>query len=129
MNDRLKYRAWHKPTKRLFEVWCFSPEYVFENDEVNGIGSPTNPANFEDCVLEQCTGIRDRSGRLIYENDLVKDVSEEIEEDMLVVFDEDDAMFAVLSSTTEYSLAHFYGEDLEIVGNIHENKNPLEVKK
>lgn len=66
MNDRFKFRAWHKPTKRLFEVWSFTPEYVFENDEVNGVGSPTNPARMEDCVLEQCTGLKDKHGKLIY---------------------------------------------------------------
>ena len=128
--DRFKFRAWHKPTRRLFDVWCYTPEYVFENSEVDGVyASPTNPARIEDCILMQCTGIKDRNGKLIYENDLVKEISEEVEEDMLVAFDEDDAMFALVSSTDEYNFSLFYGEDLEIIGNIHENPELLEEYK
>ena len=128
--DRFKYRVWDKYLKKMNYI---SLDELARDTYFWFDGETVQEYVFSDClkegqrfIIEQCTGIRDRSGRLIYENDLVKDVSEEIEEDMLVVFDEDDAMFAVLSSTTEYSFAHFYGEDLEIIGNIHENVDLLE---
>lgn len=72
MDYRLIYRAWHIPTKRMFTVYGYNPEYVFENS-LDGIGtSPTLPARFEDCVLMQSTGLKDRSGKLIFEYDVLK---------------------------------------------------------
>ena len=119
--DRLKYRAWHKPTKRLFEVWSFTPEYVFENDEVNGIGSPTNPAKIEDCVLEQCTGLKDKHGRMMFEGDIIR-IGNKIYE---IYFFDSFAQF-ILINLQNKTLTHLNSDtapihNIEIIGNIHED--------
>ncbi len=69
--NRLEFRAFHKPTHRLFNVYTFSKDFVFE-ETIDGIGtSETNPAKFKDCIIEQCTGLKDNNGRLIFEGDII----------------------------------------------------------
>ena len=125
MNDRFKFRAWHKPTKRLFEIWSFTPSCVYENT-VNGIyTSPTNPAKLEDCVLEQSTGLKDKNGRLIYEGDIVRNGSPSISHNIYKV--EYNSVNANYGLTNKYDDHCFcYAMSLEVIGNIHENKNLLE---
>ena len=120
-NDRLRFRAWHRPTKRLFEVWCYTPEYVFENSETDGVyASPTNPARTDDCVLEQCTGVRDEKGSLVYEGDIIlvrwrNPLLAEIR------YNDDEARFVAMTDVERFGI-----DDLRspfvILGNIHDNK-------
>ena len=140
MNDRFKFRAWHKPTKRMFEVYCFTDKHVFENT-LDGVGtSPTNPANIEDCILEQCTGLKDKKDKLIYEGDIVKlypiDLCIESyfcdEYSYKVVFwncrfglTDLDVNYPEQGDTFDFELAEY---DYKVIGNIHENPELLENK-
>lgn len=130
MNDRLKYRAWDKPTKRLFEVWSFTPEYVYDCDEVNGLGfMPTNPAKIEDCVLEQCTGLKDKNGKLIYEGDIISlfDIDKGV-----IEWDKCQYQIVRCGAKLPMRLKYMSIRNLEterfveVIGNIHENLELLE---
>ena len=133
MNDRVKYRAWHKPTKRLFEVWCFTPEYVYEHDEVNGVGvTPTNPARMEDCELIQCTGLKDKHGRLIYEGDILKFAINVPEEDYfcgVVRYSSENWKYELVSGNETFCLCQVQGHDIEVIGNVYEDIKMLEENK
>lgn len=120
MSDRLKFRVWDKERK------CF-----FNNDEVviypNGEESFFNADyDFTECVVEQCTGLMDKNGRLIYEGDIVKNIEQRIR----VVFDEQRYCFMFeYQNTRAYkpiSCIDVLDDELEIIGNIHENPELVE---
>ncbi len=124
-SDRFKFRAFHKPTKKMFEVFCFTDKEVFENT-IDGVGAtPTNPANIDDCVLVQCTGLKDKNGRLIYEGDIVW-----TDEDGYghIRWDNELAQFFV-ATEEYYTFDNIFPSEMEVVGNIHENPELLEGKK
>lgn len=138
-----RFRAWHNPTKRMFDVNCFTDKHVFENT-LDGVGtSPTNPANMEDCVLEQCTGLEDKNGNLIYEGDVITVDSSTIninDTQAIVFWDEYEASFnlqwlpqgtgANALKRIKKLYKHGVGDtrwwEVKVVGNIHENPELLE---
>lgn len=69
--DRLKFRFFHKPTKKIIPGYGFNPYFVF-GDVTDGIGTEYNPAKFEDCVIMQNTGFYDNRQKQIYEGDIVR---------------------------------------------------------
>lgn len=72
MSDRFRFRAWHKPTKKLFDVFSFTDEIVFENT-LDGVGtSPTNPAKLADCVFNTVRADAIKAGYMVVEGKLYK---------------------------------------------------------
>lgn len=70
--------------------------------------------------LDQCTGLRDQNGKLIYEGDVVQVEGYNYP----VRWDNDNAYFEV----DDYGQnAYLNYNDLEVIGNIHENKELLNV--
>lgn len=68
MDYRLIYRAWHKPTKRMFTVYGYNCDFVFESS----LTASEPLIKMKDCVLMQCIGHQDNNRKLIFEYDILR---------------------------------------------------------
>lgn len=123
MSDRFKFRIWDKESQKYHNGM-----EVF--DYMRGLLSP------DKYVMEQCTGLKDKNGKLIYEGDIVEiKVWDDIEEEVVktkgkVYWSKEDASYLIyISYDAEYSFnsyATFFGKEIKVIGNIHENAGLLE---
>ena len=128
MNDRFKFRVWDKQdgcyaysnnsdVDILYIETDGELTYgVYSNDYEDMIYIPES-----EVIIEQCTGLKDRNGRLIYENDLIK-----IDDDVAVInWSDYYARFMLESLEDIFDFETTYAEECEVIGNIHENKELL----
>lgn len=138
MSDRFKFRVWSKDENKYLdnfylghtcEKGCTSFDgVVFDDEQVE-----------HNCIIEQCTGLRDKNGKLIYEGDILRAKNCKY---WVVIWDGNNLCFKVsckrfgneshkenyLYSTYKRHLdnAKIKPSDwLEIIGNIHENPDAL----
>lgn len=111
MTDRFKFRVWDKKSKIFIERGLI--------DIYLGVFSTDNLLNKSRFLIEQCTGLKDKNGKLIYENDVVKDT---IIESGVIEWNEYHACFMVVFNDGDNrEFGEWDTKDFEIIGNIHEN--------
>nr|DAZ17922.1 MAG TPA: YopX protein [Caudoviricetes sp.] len=126
-----RYRAWDKNLKTMYEVdGIMSIDFGESEICVKTLFfEQTNRYNFDDIVLMQSTGLRDKNGKEIFEGDILE-VNDWLE---VVSFSEEKAMFVSkgigFPETSLYDLLDSDIFTVEIIGNIYENPELLEVEQ
>ena len=114
-NDRFKFRVWDNHYKRYG-----LPPYIRRNKEVCYIYDVETPQENPELVqhhfiLEQCTGLTDKNGKLIFEGDVLLFNGSRNP----VYFD--DGSFVILHSGSVFiPIKQKYTDVFEIIGNVHE---------
>ena len=146
MKDRFRFRVWDKKNKRMLykienaydgggvedekgnevvdcSADCFSYFLPYYEEDEN-----------EEFVVEQCTGLKDKNGRLIYENDVVNITVDAVTIPLKYM----DCLFKVIWADIGFCFEMLNENDglgfcecfeYEVIGNIHENPELLEEKK
>lgn len=121
MEDRFKVRAWYNRLQ----------EYDYNIQNVVMADSKECFITFfryvergnTDVILEQCTGLKDKNGKLIYEGDIV-----EVPEFYNDIPTGKTRRHKVSYKHAAFNIYSVNTEHLEIIGNIHENPELLEEK-
>lgn len=124
MQDRFKFRVWSVKRKEYHKL----PTY-------NYIGGTFNLCSYEDDIIEQSTGLKDKNDRFIYDNDLIM-IGNKL---YRVAIDDFGCRTVILDNNPfkeviEWSdivkIYYFHNrvDEIEVVGNIRENKDLLENK-
>ena len=125
MQDRFKFRVWCENNQEWEkDTILISNKNMYEirNDKFTKY-TDIDPKNH---IINFCTGLKDKNGKLIYEDDIVDTQQWR----MVIKFDEYRAMFCMINPIKKHSKTPLYNADyanrLEVIGNIYENPELLE---
>ena len=122
MNDRFKFRVWDNERKRYTSV---KPIVLCNDWFIREIAMQDNDDG--QYVIEQCTGLRDKNGLLIYEGDKIR--FEDANAEGVIVFCKGAFCYkwkfatVLLHHIAEDVTGRIDNHDLVIIGNIHEVEN------
>ena len=130
MTREIKFRAWDKETKSMIkEVWEIGLKSNYNQPWL--IGDDKRTDNFE---LMQYTGLKDKNGKEIYENDIIR-VNDDRDGDRTyeVIFEKGcywgNCIYTPRITTPQKTLLcdldFFVHQSQEIIGNIYENPELL----
>ena len=112
MQDRFKFRCWDDYNREMLDL---------QEQDTN----PYNISDFAQHNIMQCTGLKDKNGKLIYELDIVKinDYNRPIEVRFKGLGFE---LYRSPDNLVGYHNDKYFPESIEVIGNIYENPELLE---
>ena len=126
----IKFRDWNRFKQEMSKVlnigWLDGIYMNISLDtEAGQIDYNDSPDNMEceNIELMQYTGLKDKNGQEIFEGDIVYVECED--ENAVVIWDEESAKFIIQFYGWYSDFDCYYGKDLEVIGNIHDNKDLL----
>ena len=143
MQDRFKFRLYDKAIREMAYHVCvgFIKDSGKTDDWVcadTSCGQITYRGDrLKDIVLMQCTGLKDKNGKLIYEGDIISvkiktqdafNVEEYYSENYKgeIIFKEGEFAIRVIDTKKQPISLYYYANGCEIIGNIYENPELLE---
>ena len=128
MNDRYLYRA--KRTDNGEWVEGYYANCLFPSSDVRTghfiIEYPGEYHEIFTSTICQCTGLKDKNGKLIWENDIVWD-SEERKFYKIIFSQEDMCYYAQDADGYKHTFELCYGSSIDVESNIFDNPELLEV--
>jgi hypothetical protein len=127
MNNRFKFRFWHKSKNHYINT----EKLVLNDGTYTQVGTKqmnngtycsyiVNEYNTSEIIPEQCTGLKDKNGKLIYEGDIID--CKPFYTKRKVIWINKDCRFNISSSIRVYDSGYEQKTELmEVIGNIHEN--------
>lgn len=118
MNDRFRFRVWDIKNNRY-------AQFIYENF-YEYLTMPNR------CVVEQCTGLKDKNGNLIYEGDIVESTIATRKNKPardVVKYDNEFAGFDPMCCYDCDCGIYNPADELVVIGNIHENPELIKEDK
>lgn len=113
----LKFRAWDKTVSKRHMIYV-NWKWLGERAE-----------HISDYVLMQFTGLKDNNGKEIYEGDVIHQIARDAEDETYVskgviewLYDG----FSIKLRDKMFADIRNYGNNIEVIGNIYENKELLQ---
>ena len=141
MNDRFKFRIFEKVTQTMVELDAvgYSSFDPFKEGKSRLIMIPSGLGNTfhydKQCLYDnekfsepmQCTGLKDKNGKLIYEGDILLSLATKSHIGV-VCWDKEKAYFKINGKGIAYNALQTFcsKKAFEVIGNIYENPELLE---
>ena len=129
MNDRYLYRAKRTDNGKWVEGFLMDDNYINTpfNDN-DACGRFDDPVEVDPSTICQCTGLKDKNGKLIWENDIIKCKCGIA----VVVWDKSEWRIKWVKDNIWRKDLHFWVNDenecgVEVIGNAIDNPELLEV--
>lgn len=134
MNDRFKFRFYDKENKIMVyadtnnELLPYYPDEIYTTWQTYDLSAIEDLADNEDYIVMQCTGLKDKNGKLIYEGDILKQPDGIVD----YVYWENGCYLHNGTAITNYDFCYqgdSWAKEVnthEVIGNIYENKDLLE---
>lgn len=124
----IKFRAWHKAEKRFINLNGMSTEFgtMTDKGQVYGITEQgvLREYDIDEIELMQYTDLKDKNGKEIFEGDIVKPFTDDINIAQIIYL-APKFVIATKKKDGSYLLWNYLKDEIEIIGNIHQDKNLL----
>ena len=145
MQDRFKFRAWNKLSNEMKDVITLNinqefpdcSNVILETNTFDAIKTHNNliicANGLNNVILMQCTGLKDKNGKLIYEGDIVKNNQNSLYSVEFEEFENQTKFCLKRIENPDYyphistwqGIGYKDQKNYEVIGNIYENEELL----